>query len=558
MKINARHLQRYKQIATLAWKYGRSDLVTQMGVDDAVLEEQRERFSEAGRGTADQLADDLEAMGPTFVKLGQILSGRPDLVPQNYVDALTRLQDGVKPYPGEEAQRIIEEEIGVRISRAFSRFDPRPLAAASLGQVHRAALRDGREVVVKVQRPNIAMQIADDFEVLAEMSRLLEDHTEWGRRRRVSQILEELRISIQHELDYEREAQNLVNVGQNLAEFDRLYVPRPIDGYCTRRVLTMEFVAGTKITSLSPVVRLEMDGAELAEQLFRAYLKQVLVDGVFHADPHPGNIFLTPDSHLALLDLGMVGRTTPGLQEHLLKLLIAVSEGKAEQATEILVRMSETGEDFNHMALERRLGQIIAEQHGQNLQQINVGGTLLALTGTAADLSVYVPTQLTMLAKTLLQLDEVGKTLHPEFDPNAAIRRNVTELMSERMRKQATQGSMLSSVLEMKDFLAGLPMRLNRIMDAIGNRELEIKVHTLEADVMMEGLQKVANRITTGLVLAALIIGAALLMRVETSFQVLGYPGLAILCFLSAAAGGVWLLANIFVQDRRSQRRAIR
>ncbi len=558
MKINARHLQRYKQIATLAWKYGRSDLVTQMGVDDAVLEEQRERFSEAGRGTADQLANDLEAMGPTFVKLGQILSGRPDLVPQNYVDALTRLQDGVKPYPGEEAQRIIEEEIGVRISRAFSRFDPRPLAAASLGQVHRAALRDGREVVVKVQRPNIAMQIADDFEVLAEMSRLLEDHTEWGRRRRVSQILEELRISIQHELDYEREAQNLVNVGQNLAEFDRLYVPRPIDGYCTRRVLTMEFVAGTKITSLSPVVRLEMDGAELAEQLFRAYLKQVLVDGVFHADPHPGNIFLTPDSHLALLDLGMVGRTTPGLQEHLLKLLIAVSEGKAEQATEILVRMSETGEDFNHMALERRLGQIIAEQHGQNLQQINVGGTLLALTGTAADLSVYVPTQLTMLAKTLLQLDEVGKTLHPEFDPNAAIRRNVTELMSERMRKQATQGSMLSSVLEMKDFLAELPMRLNRIMDAIGNRELEIKVHALEADVMMEGLQKVANRITTGLVLAALIIGAALLMRVETSFQVLGYPGLAILCFLSAAAGGVWLLANIFVQDRRSQRRAIR
>ena len=558
MKINSRHLQRYKQILLLLWKYGRSDLVKQMGVDDAVLEEQKEEFARAGRGSAEQLADDLEEMGPTFVKLGQILAARPDLIPETYCKALARLQDSVKPFPSGNAVETIEAELGVRMSRAFSSFDDKPMAAASLGQVHRAALRDGREVVVKVQRPNIATQIADDFEILAELAKLVEQHSDWGRRRRIAEIVEELRQSIQQELDYEREAGNLRALGRNITEFDRLYVPQPIEGYCTRRVLTMEYVSGIKITALSPLARMEMDGAALAEQLFRAYLKQVLVDGLFHADPHPGNVFVTHDGHLALLDLGQVGRTTPGMQEHLLKLLIAVSEGKSEQATDILVRMSETGSDFNRSALERRLGTIIAEQHGQNLEQINVGGTLLAVTGCAADLSVDAPSQLTLLAKTLLQLDEIGKVLDPEFDPNAAIRRNVTDLVSERMRKRSTQGSMYSTVLELKDFAAGLPVRLNRIMDAIVNRELELKVHTPEVDVMMEGMQKVANRITSGLILAALIIGAALLMRVETSFRVLGYPGLAIICFLAATAGGVWLLANIFMHDRRAQRRAIR
>lgn len=557
MKINTRHLTRYKQIALLLWKYGRSDLVKQMGVEEAVMEEQKEEFAAAGRANADQLATDLEEMGPTFVKLGQILSARPDLIPEAYTKSLARLLDSVKPFPSGNAVQIVQEELGVRISRAFSYFDEKPMAAASLGQVHRAALRDGREVVVKVQRPNIATQISDDFEVILELAKAIEMHSEWGKRRRVTQIVEELRISILHELDYIREAQNLMAVGRNLADLDRLYVPQPIDGYCTRRVLTMEFVAGTKITALSPLARIEMNGTQLADQLFRAYLKQVLVDGIFHADPHPGNIFLTPDNHLALLDLGQVGRTTPGLQEHLLKLLIAISEGKSEQASDILVRMSETGADFNRTALERRMGQIIAEQHGQNIQQINVGGTLLAVTGCAADLSVYVPSQLTMLAKTLLQIDEVGKVLDPQFDPNAAIRRHVTELTTLRMRKTSTQGSLLSTALEFKDFAAGLPVRLNRIMDALVNCDLEVKVRTPEVDVMMEGLQKVANRITTGLVLAALIVGAALLMRVETSWRVLGYPGLAIICFLAAAAGGVWLLATIFMHDRRAQHRRL-
>jgi ubiquinone biosynthesis protein len=552
MKLDGKHLQRYKDIARLLWKYGRSDLVKQIDLEREV--------DEAGRAAAgnqvmpDQLASDLEAMGPTFVKLGQVLSSRPDLLPEVYLHALARLQDDVKPFPFEEAQQIVEKELGARLSKAFSRFDPDPIAAASLGQVHAAALRDGREVVVKVQRPGIAEQIASDFEVLKDMAEMLAKHTEFGRRHRLVEMVEEFRISVTEELDYDREAQNLRAVGENLADFPRIRIPEPIGDYCTARVLTMEYVRGSKITKVSPIARLEVDGCELADELFRAYLKQVLIDGLFHADPHPGNVFLTEAGEIALLDLGMVGHTTPDMQEALLKILMAVSEGKSEAAAECVIRISQTESDFDPVPFRRTIGRVIASQQGRGLQKINVGETLLEVTSTAANMGIYVPSELTMLGKTLLQLDEVGKILDPQFDPNAAIRRNVAELMSQRMRKAATQGGFLQAALELKEFVSGLPARLNKIMDVIGNRELEMKVRTVDAPLMLEGLQKIANRVTSGLILAALIIGAALLMRVDTPFKIAGYPGLAIVCFFVATAGGVWLLLNIFWQDRRAAR----
>ena len=556
MKLTASHLTRYKQIAKLLWKYGRSDLVTQMGIDETMDAAEKEKKAPAdGEATPEQLANDLEAMGPTYVKLGQVLAGRPDLLPAAYVKALARLQDKVKPFGYAEVEAIVEAELKVRISKAFQRFDVEPIAAASLGQVHAAALRDGRDVVVKVQRPDIARQVEEDFEVLAQIAEFFEAHTDFGKRHRFIETLDEFRTAIKHELDYQREAQNLIAMGKNLEEFERIQVPQPVTDYSTHRVLTMEYVRGNKITKLGPVARLEMNGKVLAEELFKAYLKQVLVDGLFHADPHPGNVFITEDNRLALLDLGQVGHTTPAMQENLLKILIAISEGKSEDAAGVIVSISETGEDFDAATFNKRIAKLIVEQQGQGLQQINVGMTLLEVARAAAELSLYVPTDLTLLGKTLLQLDEVGKILDPDFDPNAAIRRNATEIMTQRLNKDATSGSFMKSMLELKDFAAGLPMRLNKIMDALANHELEVKVKAVDASLFMEGFQKIANRITTGIVLAALIIGASLMMRIETSFQLMGYPGLAILTFLGAGAGGVWLLASIFVQDQKQAKK---
>ena len=554
MNLTTNHLQRYKQIAKLLWKYGRSDLAHQIGLDETMEPEERNRPTDASGVTPDQLADDLEAMGPTYVKLGQILSGRPDLLPEVYCKALARLQDKVTPFSYAEVEAIVEAELKVKISKAFSRFDPTPIAAASLGQVHSAALRDGREVAVKVQRPDIVRLITDDFEVLKQIAEFLETHSEFGRKHRLLDTVEEFRNTIQNELNYEREANNLVAVGENLKEFERIQIPQPVADYCTRRVLTMDYVRGSKITKIGPVARMEVDGPVLIEELFKAYLKQVLVDGIFHADPHPGNVFLTDDNRIALLDLGMVGHTTPGMQENLLRVLIAVSEGKGEDAAEIMIQISETGEDFDAKEFTRCIARLMAERMDQGLQQINVGRTLLQVTRTATGLGLYVPTELTLLAKTLLQLDEVGKILDPDFDPNAAIRRNAAELMTRRLNKDTTQGSLMKTLLELRDFAAGLPLRLNKIMDAVGNNEIEVKVRAVDANLMMEGFQKIANRITSGIVLASLIIGASLLMRIETSFQLMGYPGLAILCFLAAAAGGVYLLVAIFVQDKKRER----
>jgi predicted unusual protein kinase regulating ubiquinone biosynthesis (AarF/ABC1/UbiB family) len=313
----------------------------------------------------------------------------------------------------------------------------------------------------------------------------------------------------------------------------------------------MDRIEGRKVTKLGGIARLELKGAPLAEELFKAYLKQVLVDGLFHADPHPGNVFVTDDGRIALLDLGMVGRTTPIMQENLLKLLLAISTGNGDVAAELVIHMSEKTEDFSPAELRRQIGQLVAQHQGQGLSQLNVGRTLLALSRQAADNGLFVAGELTLLGKTMLQLDEVGRILDPEFDPAASVRRNVEALVSQRMRKDLTKTNVFGSLLEMKDFVGQLPLRLNRIMDAVANSELEVNVKASDAKMVMTGMQKIANRITTGLVLAALIIGASLLMRIDTPFRLFGYPTLAILCFLAAAGGACWLLVTIFLQDRK-------
>jgi predicted unusual protein kinase regulating ubiquinone biosynthesis (AarF/ABC1/UbiB family) len=464
------------------------------------------------------------------------------------------LQDKVLPFPFADVQRTIEEELNVRLSKAFSDFEQTPVAAASLGQVHRARLRDGRPVAVKVQRPGITEQVRVDLEALHEVALFLDRHSEAGRRYNVIGIVEEFKESLIAELDYRREAANLRLIGNNLAEFTALIVPSPVDGYSAGRVLTMDYVSGTKVTTLSPLTRLDIDAHALAETLIRAYLKQIIIDGVFHADPHPGNVLLTEDGRLALIDLGMIGRIGPTMQERLLKLLLSVTAGRGDDAAEISSMLAEKLEEFDEPGFRREVAAMVGRYGSASLADLQVGRVFLELQQSCARHGLRAPAELTMLGKTLLNLDHVARALDSQIDVNATIRNDAVRLMTRRLRKSVSTG-MFSTVLEAKEFAERLPARVNRVLDALASSELELKVEMIDDGAVMDGLQKVANRITLGLILAALIVGAAMIMRIETSFRLFGYPGLAMILFLLAGTGGVWLAFQIVTHDRTSKHR---
>jgi ubiquinone biosynthesis protein len=429
------------------------------------------------------------------------------------------------------------------------------MAAASLAQVHRAELRDGREVAVKVQRPDVRERIVEELDAIEDVVGFMERHTETGRRYEPARVLDELRRTLMEELDYRREARNMATLAANLKEFERLVVPHPVESYSTSRVLTMEYVRGTKITSLSPLARMEVDGEVLAEELFRAYLKQILVDGFFHADPHPGNVFLTEDRRICLLDLGMVGTLGPDLQQDLLRLLMAISEGRGEEAARVAIDVGERRPGADERAFAGDVKALVADfAASQSAADLQVGRVMLEVTRTAAENGIRLPVELSVLGRALLALDQVGRTLDPAFDPNASIRRNASDLMQRRMVKNLSPGRMFANLLEMNELVQKLPERANRALDAVAENGIEVRVRVPEETWMLEGMQKISNRITVGLVAAALIVAAAMMMQVPTRFQIFGYPGLGMLLFIGAAALGVLLVADIMLRDVRERR----
>jgi predicted unusual protein kinase regulating ubiquinone biosynthesis (AarF/ABC1/UbiB family) len=296
-----------------------------------------------------------------------------------------------------------------------------------------------------------------------------------------------------------------------------------------------------------------VDGSALADELFRAYLQQILVDGVFHADPHPGNVLLTADRRLALVDLGMVGRLSHAVQEQLFKLMLAISEGRGDEAASVAIALSERREDFDEAATRRLIVDLVGRCHGAALKQINVGRVMLEIFRAASVHGLRMSPDLALLGKALLNLDEIGRVLDPDFDVNASMRENATELMRRRIWKTATSSNVWSAALEVREFAERLPARVNRILDALAGNDLRLKIEVIDHGSIIDGLQKVANRIAVGLVLAALIVGAAMLMQVPTRFQILGYPGLAIVLFVTAAGGGLWLALTILVGDVRTR-----
>ena len=548
MALRAR-LSRYRDFARFVAKYGRADFVTR--AQNGSLSGPRGDVVEALA-----FAADLEKLGPTFIKLGQLLSTRADLLPSTYLEALARLQDNVDPFSFDEVERIVQDELGVRLSKAFRTFEPSPIAAASLGQVHRAVMRDGREVAVKVQRPNVHDQVVKDLDALDEVAALMQRFSATTRSIDATGVLEEFRRTILLELDYREEARNLLTFSHQLRDFGRIVIPLPIDDFTTARVLTMDYIEGTKITAVSRVEWTEVNGVALGDDLFRAYLQQILVDGLFHADPHPGNVLLTPDHRLALIDLGMVGRLSWTMQERLFRLLLAISEARGDDAASVVLATGDKHEDFDETQMRRTIVDLVGRYRNAAAKELNVGRVMLQLARAATQHGLRMPPELALLGKTLLNLDEIGRRLDPDFDVNASMRRNATRLMQRRMLNSMTPANVFSTALEVREFAERLPSRMNRILDALAANDLRLKIEVIDHGSIIDGFQKVANRIALGLVLAALIVGAAMLMRVQTPFTILGYPGLAMLLFLAAAGGGFWMAWTILAGDVRTRRKA--
>lgn len=498
----------------------------------------------------EELTEDLKKMGPTYVKLGQLLSTRPDLLPPPFLEALATLQDDVEVVSFSEIEEIFKEELGVRISKAFSSFDEEPLASASIGQVHRAVLHSGKTVAVKIQRPGIRKRFVEDLDALMAMAEKLEDYSETARNYAIHNVIEELRYILLKELDYTLEAQNLKTLKRNLKEFEHIFVPAPISDYCSSRVLTMEFVEGVKITKVSPLKRMDIHFESLVDDLVHAYLKQIIVDGFAHADPHPGNVYLTPENKIALMDLGMVAKFSDQMRETILKLMITMSNYDGERMADILLSISEYDEKNTGLATFRKnVVRKVQENQDAQAKDLNTGRLIIQANQMAAKEGIHIPVELNILGKILLNLDQIVAYLTPEYDLQKAVKENVQDLMQKQIKKNLKPGNLMEVLLEMKQFTENLPFRLNKFTENLSENRIKIKVDAIDEKRFIDAFQKVANRITAGIIVAALILGAALLVRVPSTWSIGGYPAFAFFLFILAAIIGLYLLYQILLKD---------
>ena len=547
MSILPENLERYQKFLSFMLKYWNSDLLNETASN--AMEEETARTFKDYEQSPEELVEDLKQMGPTYVKLGQLLSTRPDLLPDKYLEALASLQDDLPTIPFEEVREIVEGELGNKISKAFNFFEEEPLASASIGQVHRAELRSGKTVAVKVQRPGIRKKFMEDLNTLEEMAGLAVKHTEVGKKYGFSDVLGELRRIMLHELDYLREANNLVTLGINLKEYRRLIVPQPIPDYTTSRVLTMEYVKGKKITSISPLKKTENDYTALVDEFIEAYLKQIVSDGFVHADPHPGNVHLLENEKIALIDLGMVAQFTRKMKDHLLRLLLGLSKNDGEEIADNLLNMSEITENATQKEFRRHISIMVQESSHSTAQDMQTGKLLIQMNRSAAMNGIHLPVEVNILGKILLNMDQIIAFLAPEYDLREAVRRYMNKLLQDKMLNELKPEEIFSVLLDSKKLVENLPDRFDKITDNLAKNEFRIKIDAIDEKRLTDGFQKVANRITLGLIIAAMIVGAAMLMQVPSSFMIFGYPGFAILFFLLAAIVGIYLSYTILFKD---------
>ena len=550
--LKTRHVGAYKDLLVLFTKYGRRDFRLKLRPEEMLMPEESDLPAEPDvRQRAEAFANALKAMGPTYVKFGQLLSTRPDIVPQEYIAALESLQDDLEPFSFADVERTVEEELGAKMSKIFDTFEAVPIAAASLGQVHRAILRDGRDVVVKVQRPNIRERVREDLDVLAEIAHSLQTHTDLGRKLNLAGSIEQARIAMLAELNYLQEARNMEVLRENLRDFPQIYIPTVVHDLSSPRVLTTELVRGRKVSKLTPLAVIDRDYAELATVLTRAYLQQICVDGFWHSDPHPGNVFVREidgEAQVVLLDFGMVARISHEFQDEIIKLILSISSNRGAEVADACVRMSEAEENFEPSKFVREISMIVAAVHDVNARDINVGQLIFNVISVANSNELKAPPELTMLAKTLLHLDAITKKLDPDYDPQRVIRDYAEQLMTQKLAQKFNPRNFYPALLDLNQLVLDFPHRAREIVDLTAAGRLRFGIKLTQAEEFLSGIHKVANRITVGLIIAAIVVASALMMRTA--------PFLAGVGYVAATVIGLYLVVSTILHDRRDQEKA--
>ena len=593
MILEPKYIPKLAATVGLFTRYGLTDFAKQQGLKGIAPD------PDSGEGDGAPSAEKAAAfrkrlveLGPAYVKLGQVLSTRPDLLPESYIEELEKLQDDVGPIPIEDVHATIEEELGARMSKLFAAFDDDPIGTASLGQVHAAQLRDGQDVVVKVQRPHIREQLAEDIEYFRELASFLTAHTEAGARIDMVGIIQQLERALADELDYRIEARNAASFRRSLAEFPRILIPRVIEGYTTHRVLTTERIKGVKISEVSPLTRLEHDFHPVADELTRAYLKQITIDGHFHADPHPGNVFvvladsdnpMTPsevkaidrrrvpraaatplarmevqaqqnaapeppdiDVRLSLIDFGMTARLSSNLRDQIIRLLMDLSDNRGDDAAATLIEIGDELPEFDRDKYMRDIAALMARNYDLAVGEVQTGAVLYELINISYQGGLRLPAELTLLAKTLFNLDAVTRALDPTYSPIATIREYGNQIAAEKARRELNPRKVLQLVMQGTDLLESLPHRIDLVTQRLAAGEFETRIDVPQLTVLLNGLQKVANRIFSGLVLAAIVIASAMLINTRPTLGTWG--------FVLAGAVSAWMVLAIWWGDRRNPR----
>lgn len=515
-----RYIGRYRDIALALLRHGFGIVVEEIGFAQLLSFPQRLFFepkNKDAKTVGERVRLVLQELGPTFVKLGQIASTRPDLIPEEILREMEKLQDRVPPFSFQEVRDIIQEELGDELDKIFPHFEDIPLAAASIGQVHRAVLRSGEKVAVKVQRPNIAGVIETDLEILQDLAVLAEHRLEWAARYKIRDMVDEFSKSLRAELDYTIECRNAEKIANQFRSDPTVYVPKVFWEYSTKKVLTMEYVDGVKLNEPDKLRQKGYDSKIVAERLAKAIFHQIFNNGFFHGDPHPGNVFVIPGEAIAFIDFGMVGRLTPEMKYHFSSLVIALMRQSTDGVIKSILRMGMVSDDANMAQLRGDVEQLRDKYYGVPLSRISLGEAVNDLLRTAFRHSIRIPADLTVLGKTLLTVEGVVEKLDPDFSIFDIAEPFGRRLLKERLHPKNVAETLWKRVFDFGEILIDLPRHMKEATLLIKRGKLRIEMAVPELDLVLRKLDRISNRLSFSIVLlafsiimAGVIIGSSL------------------------------------------------